>query len=121
MNRESCTKIIVRDLKLDMRIGVHEREKKRNQSIIVNIEIELQPVTAGQTDNIRDTLDYETVINDVRSIAQTGHVHLVEHFAEKIAAVCLRHEKAAATTVRVEKPAAFKDITVGVEIKRTRI
>lgn len=103
-----------------MRIGVHDSEKKRDQAVIVNIEIEMLSLPAGRTDNIGDTLDYETVINDVRAIAQSGHVHLVEHFAEKIAASCLRHEKAAAATVRVEKPEVFSDATVGVEIRRAR-
>lgn len=113
-------KIIIRDLRLDMRIGIYDCEKNELQPVIVNLEIELLPITAGQTDDIGDTLDYETVINDVRAIAKAGHIHLAEHFAEKIAAACFRHKKAAATTVRVEKPEIIKNATVGVEIRRAR-
>jgi dihydroneopterin aldolase len=113
------SKIIIRNMRVEMLIGVHEHEKRARQTVIVNAEIYTDP--PKQTDEIRDVLNYEIVASGIDELACGGHIHLVETLAERIAELCLKQKQAHAVMVRVEKPDIFESMdAVGVEIFRTK-
>lgn len=110
-------KIIVRDLELDMFLGIHEHEKKTAQRVIVNVECYLEE-PAGKED-INTTVNYEDIIRCIKDIAGEGHIKLAETFAEDIAERCKRLGRMNSIMVRIEKPDIIADtLSVGVEISR---
>jgi dihydroneopterin aldolase len=113
-------RVFVRDLVLPFSIGVHEHEKRARQRVRVNAEL-LVRTSAAENDRLDDVLNYETIVNGIRRIAEAGHVHLVETLAENVAELCLYDPRVMAVRVGVEKLDVFADAQgVGVIIKRRR-
>lgn len=97
-------KVFVRALKVDAFIGVYAHEKGRTQPLFVDCELDLLD---APIETLADTVNYERVAEAARAIAASGHVELVEDYAERLARVCLQDARVAAVRVRVEKPEAL--------------
>jgi dihydroneopterin aldolase len=114
-------RILVKDLVLDFRIGVHAHEHLAPQKVRVNLELQVRPHNGPESDDIGDVLSYEDILNGIKAIATGRHINLVETLAEQIADLCLSDPRAVRARVRIEKleiePAAAG---VGVEIERRR-
>jgi dihydroneopterin aldolase len=112
-------RIFIRDLEMIASVGVYEFEKVRPQRIRVSIDLNVGPRAPDATDTADTVLSYENIVKATRAIVATGHFHLIETLAEKIAAECLNHYTVASVTVKIEKPDIFPDAaTVGIEIER---
>ena len=78
--------VFVRGLEVEAGIGVYDHEHGRLQRLVIDVTLELEP---RPIERLADTIDYETVANAARAIAEAGHVGLVETFAERLARACL--------------------------------
>lgn len=111
--------ILVRDLCLNMLIGINADEQNRQQDVIVNLSIDMSPINDQRREHISQTICYDTLISQIQSLPQKKHYKLVEDFAEDIAKTALSHHLAQQVTVCVEKPQAIADArAVGIEIIR---
>ncbi len=111
--------VFVRDLDLEAVIGVHRHEKRRSQPIRVNIDLTVLALRRPRRDSLSQVVDYEQVVNAVRTLVAEGHLRLVETLAERIASHCLGDRRVLAARVRIEKLAAIEGArSVGVEIER---
>jgi dihydroneopterin aldolase len=114
-------RVFVRDLELMASIGVYELEKRYEQRLIVSVDLFVMDDYDGQSDNLSAVLDYSAVVAGIREIVETGHTHLLETLAERIAAGCLSDARVLRTIVRLEKPDIMPGCrTVGIEITRDR-
>jgi dihydroneopterin aldolase len=114
------SRILVRDLMLNARIGLHQHERVASQRIRVNLDL-----TVAEEGPIDDDYDkvvcYGELVTGVRHVVGAGHVNLVETLAERIAAMCLADRRVLGARVRVEKLDVFPEAeSVGVEIERFR-
>jgi dihydroneopterin aldolase len=108
-------KVFVRGLTVDAEIGVHAHERGRRQPLIVDVELDVGP---GGWRTIGETVNYERIVRHARSLADSGHILLVETFAWRLARACLAEPCALRVRVRVEKPHALapQAEAAGVEI-----
>ena len=113
--------IFIRELKADAWIGVYEWEVLRPQTLEFNLEIGLDTHKAGETDNIRDTVDYGKVVERIRADLKDQHFKLLEALAEHISQVLLHDFKAQWVKISVAKIAHIRGVKfVGVTITRAR-
>ncbi len=113
--------VFVRDLEIQATLGIHEHEKLAPQRVIINIDLTVKERGEPLEDDISNVVSYEKVVDHVKEIVASGHVHLVETLAEMIAAGCLDNRWVTGVRVRVEKPDIIPDArSVGVEIERLR-
>ena len=119
----SIYKVNIKNLMLEMSIGVHLHEKEQNQRVIVNLEMELQYPKAGFYDAVYSKVAcYETLISEIKTIISRGHIILVETFAEKIADLTLLDKRVLNVSVSVEKIDIFDDCGgVGATITKSRL
>lgn len=116
---QSLRHVFVRDLRLDARIGIYDREMQGEQPIRVNIDLTVLEAVADIDDQITNVVCYEDVVKQVEAIVEGGHINLVETLAERIAASCLEDKRVKVARVRVEKLNAIENAeSVGVEIER---
>jgi dihydroneopterin aldolase len=112
-------RVFIRDLVLDVEIGVYTHEKGATQRVRFSVDVDLTPVNRAIDDDIGRTFDYDTIIEGIKDIIARGHINLVETLAEEVAGRCLSHPRVARVTVKIEKldkePGA-----VGVEIVRVK-
>lgn len=117
----SYTKIFIRDLRVDMKIGIYDHEKAEVQPVVINLEAVVTPPADWRVDSYDNVVCYATIAEAIRKMAGSGHINLLETFAEHIADFCLQNGQIESVMVRVEKTAVFTFAqSAGVEIRRMR-
>lgn len=111
----------IRDLVLNMFIGVHEFEKSSPQRVKISADLTLDYPEEGIGNHYNRVFCYETFIGRIRMIAEAGHVLLVEGFAERICDLAFDDRRVRAVKVEVEKLDIFSDAGgVGTLIEKFR-
>ena len=114
-------RIHIRDLRLRCVVGLYEEERREKQDVVINITLETDLRAAGRSDDIRDTVDYKSINKRVIAMVEESSSFLIEHLAERIAALCLEENRVRRVTVSVDKPGALRFTrSVAVEITRER-
>ncbi len=110
-----ASKIFVTGVKVQAEIGVYRHEIGRVQPLIVDVELD---APTGVSDRLADTFNYEAILQAAQEVAASGHIHLVETFAHRLAERCLADTRVSRARVRVEKPLALAPdaVAAGVEI-----
>jgi dihydroneopterin aldolase len=113
--------ILLRDLRIEVLIGIHKRERHVAQVVSIDLDIGLPGTTVFATDKVADTIDYEQVALRIKALAGTGHFRLVETFAERIARLLIDEFKAPWVKVSAAKIGILPNAKfVGVSIERRR-
>jgi dihydroneopterin aldolase len=111
--------IVMRDLRLEVLIGIHKRERHVPQTVSIDLDIGLPGPAVFASDRVGDTIDYEQVALRIRSLAASGHFRLVETFADRVAALLLEEFGAPWVKVSAAKVGVLADTKlVGVSIER---
>lgn len=113
--------IVIRDLRVDVLIGIHRRERHVKQTVTIDLEIGVPGAAVFTSDRVADTIDYEQVALRISALAASGHFRLVETFADRIAAMLLNELRAPWARVSVAKVGILANAKyVGVTIERRR-
>ena len=117
--RIAATTVFVRALKLEAEVGLYPHEQNRTQPLIVDVELS---VDIHDWEAITHTINYERVVKHAQAIIATGHIGLVETFAERLARALIAEPRVSRARVRVEKPEALAPnaAAAGVEIIAVR-
>ena len=111
--------IFIRDCKIDAWIGIYEWEQQRAQTLELDIDIGLESHSAGQSDSIRDTIDYGKVVECVRAELKDKKFNLLEALAEHVATVLINDFKTPWVKISVAKIGHMRGVKkVGVTITR---
>ena len=101
--------------------GVNESEKKLGGRFEVDVELNLSLNPSCLSDDLEDTINYESVYKIVESCVKRDKFYLIEALANSIAKDILNNHELESILVRVRKPnAPLNGVldTVEVEIKR---
>ena len=113
-------KVFINQLQVDTVIGVYDWEKKIQQSLFLDLEMDWDISQTAATDNYEHALCYETVSNRLIDLISAKPIELIETVAEMVANCLLQEFNVSKVKVRVNKPGAVKQAAnVGIEITRT--
>lgn len=103
--------------------GVFEFEKREGQIFVVDLRIGVDTAPAAASDDLRDTVDYGTLVAEVKACVERDPVDLIETVAQRIADVCLLHDRVEWAEVTLHKPDApiestFSDVTLTITRRR---
>jgi len=102
--------------------GVSESEKSLGGKFEVDLDLYQDLKKAGESDNLKDTLNYEKIYKTVENCTKRNKYYLIETLAERIAGSILRKYKTDRVLVRVRKPhAPVKGVLDTVEVEIVRI
>jgi len=114
-------KTFIKDLLVRGIIGVNDWERKKPQDILINITVFSDTSVAGETDDIKDCVDYSTLAKKVQAHAEKAARLTVEALANDLIRICFEQTGVKKAIVRVEKPGAVRFAkSVGVEVERKR-
>ena len=104
--------------------GVFDFERREGQDFVVDVVLGIDSVAAAGSDDLRDTVDYGTLVDQIRMAVENDPVDLIETLAQRLADVCLGHEQVLNVEVTVHKPHApiqvpFDDVAVTITRSRT--
>jgi dihydroneopterin aldolase len=83
--------------------GVLPEEQSRPQPFEVDVELEVDLSSAGQTDDLDDTVDYSAVAEAVSRVVKNERYQLLERLATRIGEVCRTDDRVRSVTVTVRK------------------
>ncbi|QGU00512.1 Dihydroneopterin aldolase [Candidatus Syntrophocurvum alkaliphilum] len=86
--------------------GVLPDEKVNPQRFVVDLEIFIPLSEAGLSDDLKKTINYDSVFNQVKKVVENESYDLIEALAENIAASLLLRFPIAGLEVTVYKPEA---------------
>jgi 7,8-dihydroneopterin aldolase/epimerase/oxygenase len=97
--------------------GVFEHERREGQTFVIDLTLGVDTRSAAASDDLRDTVDYGSLVARVKAAVESDPVDLIETLAERISDVCLLEDRVEWARVTVHKPGApieatFADVTL---------
>lgn len=110
--------IFVHAYVIDCNIGVYAEEKGVTQKVRLSVDAYLAPHVRSTVDEMVEVPSYTDIIDAIDQLAASGHINLVETFAEEIAKRLLKDKRIGGLLIKIEK--LERGPIRGVEIYRTR-
>ena len=115
-------KIIIKNLILDIFIGIHNFEKKKKQRVRFNIEVVTEPNIMPNNKDLSTILNYEEIINKIKILVKKQHHELIEDLAENIFKIIFENRLAKRINIKIEKLDIVKNSeSVGIEFSKKRL
>ncbi len=95
--------IKVKNLTLHTNLGIHDWEQNFNRKIIINAEIESDFNLALKSDNINDTINYETITTNIKNLIATKRFNLIEKMTQEIMNVIMSDSRVKRCKLEVDK------------------
>ena len=115
-------KVIIKNLILNIFIGIHNFEKKRKQRVRFNIEIITDPSIKPNNQDLSTILNYEDVINKIQTLVKKQHHELIEDLAENIFKIIFQNKIVKKINIKIEKLDIVKHSeSVGIEFSKNRL
>ena len=115
-------KVIIKNLVLNIFIGIHNFEKKKKQKVRFNIEVITNPFVKPNNKDLTTILNYEEIINKIKILVKKEHHELLEDLAENIFTIIFQNRLAQKVKIKIEKLVIIKNSEwVGVEFLKSRL
>jgi 7,8-dihydroneopterin aldolase/epimerase/oxygenase len=103
--------------------GVFDFEKRTGQVFVIDLVLGLDTAPAAASDDLRDTVDYGSLVAQVKAAVEHDPVDLIETLGQRIADICLLDSRVEWARVTVHKPdapieATFSDVALTITRKR---
>ena len=115
-------KVIIKDLILNIFIGIHNFEKKERQRVKFNIEILTNPYVIPNNKDLNSILNYEEIVFKIEKIACLKHHELLEDLAENIFVMVFKNKLVKKINLKLEKLDILKKTkSVGIEVSKSKV
>ena len=115
-------KVIIKNLILNIFIGIHNFEKKKKQRVRFNIEVVTNPNIKPNNKDLTTILNYEDLINKIKLLVKKKHHNLIEDLAENIFEIIFQNRLVKKTSIKIEKLDIIKNSeSVGIEFSKSKI
>ena len=115
-------KVIIKNLVLNIFIGIHKFEKKKKQKVRFNIEVITNPFVKPNNKDLKTILNYEEIINKIKILVKKKHHELLEDLAENVFTIIFQNKLAKKAKIKIEKLEIIKNSeSVGVEFSKSRL
>ena len=115
-------KIIIKNLILNIFIGIHDFEKKKKQMVRFNIEVMTDPNIKPNNKDLSTILNYEDIINKIKILVKKQHHELIEDLAENLFKIIFQSKLVKKIEIKIEKLDIVKNSeSVGVKFSKKRL
>tara|TARA_B100000941_G_C28284448_1_gene438274 strand:+ start:114 stop:515 length:402 start_codon:yes stop_codon:yes gene_type:complete len=119
-NLNEIRKIVIKDLIINTKFGYYEKEKKKNQRLRFNIEIEVFMLPIDDK-SIKNIIDYDKIIKIIEMIL-SKHINFLETLSEEICSEILKDQRVKNINLQIDKLDIIeKTSSVGVKTFKERI
>lgn len=95
--------IKIKNLRIDTFIGVYEWEKDFKRTLIFNAQIETDHEDSMKSDDLKDTIDYDKITNQIKEFAQNNHYKLIEKLTDEVLDLIMQDDRIKSCTLEVDK------------------
>ena len=120
-NYSYLRKVIIKNLILNIFVGLHKFEKKKKQRVRFNLVINTDENIQPKNNNPKSIVNYEKVIKQIVFITNKKHHELLEDLAEDIFLVVFENRIVTKIKIKIEKLDIIKKTeSVGIEITKKK-
>ena len=121
LNYKSKRKVIIKNLIINMFVGIHAFEKKKKQRVKFNITITTDPNIEPNRKELSTILDYEKIIKRLTFLVSKRHYDLLEELSESIFEMIFDYKLVKKVNLKLEKLDIVKDAeSVGIEVSKIK-
>ena len=114
-------KVIIKNLILNIFIGIHNFEKNKKQRVRFNIEVVTNPDIKPNNKDLSTILNYEELINKIKLLVEKKHHELIEDLAENIFEIIFQNRLVKKINIKIEKLDIIKNSeSVGIEFSKVK-
>ena len=114
-------KVVIKDLILNISIGIHNFEKRKKQRVKFNIKILTDPLLKPNSNDLSTILNYEEIINKLENLVNKSHYELLEDLAENIFEILFKNKITKKVNLKIEKLDIIKKTSsVGIEVEKSK-
>ena len=115
-------KVFIKNLILNVFIGIHNFEKKKKQRVRFNIEVITNPYIKPNNKDLSTILNYEDLINKIKLLVKKQHHELIEDLAENMFQIIFQNRLVKKISIKIEKLDIIKNSeSVGIEFSKSKI
>ena len=115
-------KVIIKDLILNISIGIHNFDKKNKQRVKFNIEILTNPYVFPNNKDLRSIINYEEIVCKIEKLTNLKHHELLEDLAENIFNMIFKNKLVKKINLKIEKLDILKNTkSVGIEVSKSKV
>ena len=114
-------KVVIKDLILNISIGIHNFEKRKKQRVKFNIKILTDTILKPNNNDLSTILNYEEIINKIENLVNKSHYELLEDLAENIFEILFKNKITKKVNLKIEKLDIIKKTSsVGIEVEKSK-
>ena len=114
-------KVVIKDLILDISVGIHDFEKKKKQKVKFNIIVLTDPLLKPNNNDLSSIVNYEEIINEIENLVNKSHHELLEELAENIFEILFKNKIIKKVSLKLEKLEIIKNTnSVGIEVEKSK-
>ena len=98
----------INDLCVRTEVGINPHEQGKVQELYITIHLRTSIKKAGETDRVEDTINYETIANEVLLHVENKKYNLIKAVAADVAHICVVRHGVPSVKVIVAKPNALR-------------
>ncbi len=115
-------KVIIKNLILNIFIGIHNFEKKKKQRVRFNIEVITSPNVKPSNQDLSTILNYEDLVNQLKLLVKKQHHELIEDLAENLFEIIFQNRLVREANIKIEKLDIIKNSeSVGIDFSKSRV
>ena len=115
-------KVIIKDLILNIFVGIHNFEKKKKQRVKFNVEILTNPYVFPNNKDLKSIINYEEIVSKIEKLTHLKHHELLEDLSENIFNMIFRNKLVKKINLKIEKLDILKKTkSVGIEVSKSKV
>jgi dihydroneopterin aldolase len=102
--------IKIKNLEVNCNIGIYDWEKTFDRKLIINVEMHSLNEKSCRSDDVKDTLDYQIIYDNIKKIIATKKYNLIETLAHDILEMICLQDMISFARVEIDKIKIFEDV-----------
>ena len=114
-------KILISELKLDLKLGYYDFEKEKVQKVKFSLEIDYEDKKPTNDKDIKSIVNYGTVVKLITKLVKKKHYNFLESLAEAVFNELFKDKRIGKIMLKIEKLEILKECSsVGIQITKKR-
>ena len=114
-------KILINELKLDLKLGYYDFEKEKAQKVKFSLEIDYEDKKPTNDKDIKSIVNYGQVVKLIKKLTKNKHYNFLETLAEDVFDVLFKDKRIGKIMLQIEKLEILKECSsVGIQITKKR-
>jgi dihydroneopterin aldolase len=112
--------IRIKNLRVETIIGVYEWENDYQRTLLFNAEVEIDNENSMKSDDLKDTVDYDVIVNQIVDFTKQNRCLLIEKMVGEILDIIMQDKRIKRCTLEVDKLKVY-DFVDSLSVTKTAI